>query len=44
MATALERVRAAIAMQPGWAELLERLEPEIAPSAAAVRAALGERG
>ena len=25
----------------GWAELLARLEPEIAPSAAAVRAELG---
>ena len=44
MHTAVERVRAAIAMQPGWAELLGRLEPEIAPSAAAVRAALAERG
>jgi len=44
MDTAVERVRAAIAMQPGWAELLGRLEPEIAPSAAAVRAALAERG
>src|SRR6185503_181226 len=44
MDTALERVRTAIAMQPGWAELLGRLEPEIAPSAAAVRAALAERG
>jgi uncharacterized Ntn-hydrolase superfamily protein len=44
MATAVERVRAAIAMQPGWAELLERLEPDIAPSAAAVRAALRDAG
>jgi uncharacterized Ntn-hydrolase superfamily protein len=44
MATALERVRAAIAIQPGWAELLERLEPEIAPSAAAVRDALRNAG
>jgi uncharacterized Ntn-hydrolase superfamily protein len=44
METALERVRAAIAMQPGWAELLGRLQPDIAPSAAAVRAALAERG
>jgi uncharacterized Ntn-hydrolase superfamily protein len=44
MTTALERVRAAIAMQPGWAELLERLEPEISPSAAAVRAALRDAG
>jgi uncharacterized Ntn-hydrolase superfamily protein len=40
MPTALERVRRAIAMQPGWAELLDRLEPDIAPSAAAVRTAL----
>jgi uncharacterized Ntn-hydrolase superfamily protein len=44
MATALERVRLAIEMQPGWAELLERLQPDIAPSAAAVRAALRENG
>jgi uncharacterized Ntn-hydrolase superfamily protein len=44
MATALERVRRAIEMQPGWAELLDRLEPEIAPSAAAVRAALRDGG
>ena len=35
------RVREAIALQPGWAELLPRLSPEIAPAAAAVRAALG---
>jgi len=42
MTTALERVRRAIALQPGWAELLDRLEPDIAPSAAAVRAALRE--
>jgi uncharacterized Ntn-hydrolase superfamily protein len=40
MATALERVRRAIDMQPGWRDLLERLQPDIAPSAAAVRAAL----
>jgi len=40
MDTALRRVRDAIAMQPGWAELLERLEPDIAPAAPAVRAAL----
>jgi uncharacterized Ntn-hydrolase superfamily protein len=33
-------VRQAIALQPGWAELLGRLEPEIAPSAARVLAAL----
>jgi uncharacterized Ntn-hydrolase superfamily protein len=36
----LERVRAAIALQPGWADLLERLDPEIAPAAATVREAL----
>ena len=42
METALERVRRAIAMQPGWAELLDRLQPDIAPSAAEVRAALRE--
>jgi uncharacterized Ntn-hydrolase superfamily protein len=36
-----ERVRRAIEMQPGWAELIGRLEPEIAPAAAAVRVRLG---
>jgi uncharacterized Ntn-hydrolase superfamily protein len=40
MDTALRRIREAIALQPGWAELLERLQPDIAPSAPAVRAAL----
>jgi uncharacterized Ntn-hydrolase superfamily protein len=44
MATALERVRRAIEMQPGWAELLDRLQPDIAPAAAAVRAALRDGG
>jgi uncharacterized Ntn-hydrolase superfamily protein len=44
MTTAVERVRRAIELQPGWAELLDRLEPDIAPSAAAVRAALREAG
>src|SRR5215211_4545975 len=33
-------VRRAIELQPGWAELLGRLEPDIAPSARAVLAAL----
>ncbi|MEA2268611.1 MAG: hypothetical protein QOC64_1221 [Solirubrobacteraceae bacterium] len=42
MATALERVRGAIALQPGWRELLDRLEPELAPSAPSVRAALAD--
>jgi uncharacterized Ntn-hydrolase superfamily protein len=37
----LAAVRRAIALQPGWAELLPRLSPEIAPSAAAVATALG---
>lgn len=34
------RVRAAIALQPGWRELLDRLPPELAPAVAAVRAGL----
>jgi uncharacterized Ntn-hydrolase superfamily protein len=42
MPTALTRVREAIALQPGWRDLLGRLEPDVAPSAAAVLAALGE--
>lgn len=42
--TALERVRGAIALQPGWRELLDRLEPDIAPGAAAVREALAAEG
>jgi uncharacterized Ntn-hydrolase superfamily protein len=37
----IERVRSAIEMHSGWRDLLERLEPEIAPSAATVRAELG---
>ncbi|HEX2103691.1 MAG TPA: DUF1028 domain-containing protein [Solirubrobacteraceae bacterium] len=41
MPTALRRVRRAIELQPGWRDLLGRLQPEIAPSAAAVRDALG---
>ena len=38
--TATGEVRATIARHPGWRELLERLTPQIAPSAAAVRARL----
>lgn len=34
------KVRRAIEMQPGWRELLDRLSPEIAPSARAVSEAL----
>lgn len=41
MPTALERVRRAIELHPGWRDLLGRLEPDIAPAAAAVREALG---
>ena len=37
----VEQVRRAIELQPGWRDLLGRLEPEIAPAAAAVREALG---
>ncbi len=36
----LAQVRRAIALQPGWRELLGRLEPEVAPAAARVLAAL----
>ncbi len=43
-ATGLAQVRRAIALQPGWRELLGRLEPEVAPAAARVVAALGEGG
>ena len=38
-----DQVREAIRLQPGWKELLDRLAPEIAPAAAAVREAL-DRG
>jgi uncharacterized Ntn-hydrolase superfamily protein len=40
MPTALQRVRRAIELQPGWRDLLGRLEPDIAPAAQAVREAL----
>ncbi|TML03620.1 MAG: DUF1028 domain-containing protein [Actinobacteria bacterium] len=40
MDDALAMVRRAIELQPGWAELLGRLDPEIAPGAAAVLAEL----
>jgi uncharacterized Ntn-hydrolase superfamily protein len=36
----VERVRQAIGIKPAWRELLDRLTPQHAPSAAAVRAAL----
>lgn len=43
-AAGLAQVRRAIALQPGWLALLGRLEPEVAPAAARVLAALGEDG
>jgi uncharacterized Ntn-hydrolase superfamily protein len=42
--TALDRVRAAIAVHAGWRDLLARLEPEVAPGAPAVHEALEARG
>jgi len=42
--TALERVREAIRLQPGWRELLGRLDSEIAPGAPAVLEALEDAG
>ena len=44
MPTALERVREAIRLQPGWRELLGRLDSEIAPGAPAVLEALEDAG
>ena len=41
MEEALRKVRAAADMNPRWLQLLDRLSPEIAPTAAAVRRALG---
>ena len=41
LATGVERVQSAIAVQPGWRDLLGRLSPEIAPSAARVLETLG---
>jgi uncharacterized Ntn-hydrolase superfamily protein len=38
--TGLELVKAAIGIQPAWRELLERMPPDVAPSAAAVAARL----
>jgi tetratricopeptide (TPR) repeat protein len=42
VAGAVERVRAAAELNPRWMELLDRLGPEMAPSAADVRAALDQ--
>ena len=44
MPTALQRVREAIRLQPGWRELLERLDAEIAPGASVVLEALEDAG
>jgi uncharacterized Ntn-hydrolase superfamily protein len=44
LGVAAARVRAAAALNPRWIELLGRLTPEIAPSAADVRAALERDG
>ncbi len=41
MDTALGHVRAAVAVQPAWRELLARLTPDVAPAAPAVLARLG---
>ncbi len=43
-AVGLAQVRRAIVLEPGWLALLGRLEPEVAPAAAGVLAALGEEG
>jgi uncharacterized Ntn-hydrolase superfamily protein len=44
MPSALAHVEAAIALQPGWRELLPRLTPDVAPAAGAVLEALQDRG
>jgi uncharacterized Ntn-hydrolase superfamily protein len=44
MESALAHVEAAIALQPGWRELLPRLTPEVAPAAGAVLEALQAAG
>jgi hypothetical protein len=44
MVSALTQVRAAIAAQPGWRELLPRLAPDAAPAAEAVLAHLQAAG
>ena len=41
LAAGVELVRAAAAVKPSWLELLDRLAEELAPTAPAVRAALG---
>ena len=40
---ALDKVKAAIAVNAGWRDLLERLPPEVAPSAVSVAARLRDR-
>jgi uncharacterized Ntn-hydrolase superfamily protein len=41
MDAALDHIRAAVAVQPAWRELLGRLTPDVAPAAPAVLARLG---
>jgi uncharacterized Ntn-hydrolase superfamily protein len=41
MDTALDKVKAAIAVNPGWQELLDRLAPQLAPAARSLQAHLG---
>jgi uncharacterized Ntn-hydrolase superfamily protein len=43
-ATGLAQLRRAIAMQPGWRDLMARLEPDVAPAAARALAALDDEG
>jgi uncharacterized Ntn-hydrolase superfamily protein len=42
--TGVERVRAAIELQPNWRELIERLPPEVTPCAAVVAGRLRDGG
>ena len=42
--TALDRVRRAIEVRPGWQELLDRLQPDIAPAAPKLRQMLRDAG
>ena len=41
VATGVELVKRAIAAHAGWADLLGRLDPSVAPAAEVVRRALG---
>ena len=39
---AIDRIRKAVALNPSWLDLLDRLEPSVAPGAAELRAALDQ--